>query len=61
MFTRLQPPIPVHVEGKGNGQAIGMIDHGCEHALLWLTESEETGELWCTPSDQVRLNQGSSD
>jgi hypothetical protein len=28
MFTQLNPTIPLHIVGKGDGYAIGMIDYG---------------------------------
>ena len=55
MFTQLNPTIPVHVLGKGDGYAIGMIDYGQEHNLIWVTAIDETGELWCAPNHKVRL------
>ena len=57
MFTQLNPPIPLHVLGKGDGQAIGMIDYGPEHNLLWITAIDATGEIWCAPNPKVRMQQ----
>ena len=55
MFTQLNPPIPLHVLGKGDGYAIGMIDYGQEHNLIWVTVIDESGEIWCAPNPKVRL------
>ena len=55
MFTQLNPTIPLHVLGKGDGYAIGMIDYGQEHNLIWVTAIDETGEIWCAPNHKVRL------
>ncbi|ODP36627.1 hypothetical protein [Sphingomonas turrisvirgatae] len=55
MFTQLNPPIPLNVLGKGEGYAIGMIDYGQEHNLIWVTAISETGEIWCAPNPSVRL------
>ena len=55
MFTQLNPPMPVHVLGKGDGLAVGMIDYGPEHNLIWVTAIDGTGELWCAPNPQVRM------
>jgi hypothetical protein len=55
MFTQLNPPIPLHVLGKGDGLAIGMIDYGAEHNLMWITALDETGEIWCAPNPKVRM------
>ena len=55
MFTQLNPPLPLYVLGKGNGLAIGMIDYGPEHNLLWVTAIDATGEIWCAPNPKVRM------
>ncbi len=57
MFTQLNPTIPLHVLGKGAGQALAVIDYGPEHNLLWITAIDETGEIWCAPNPQVRMQQ----
>ena len=43
MFTQLNPPIPMKVIDKGDGLAIGVIDYGAEHDLLWVTAIDATG------------------
>jgi len=55
MFTHLNPPIPLHVLGKGDGYALAVIDYGQEHNILWVTAIDETGEIWCAPNPQVRM------
>lgn len=55
MFTQLNPPMPVSVQGKGKGYAIGVIDYGQEHNLIWVTALDENGEIWCAPNPIVRL------
>ena len=55
MFTQLNPQIPVHVLGKGDGNAIAVIDYGPEHNLIWVTAIDATGELWCAPNPKVRM------
>ena len=37
MFTQLNPPIPLTVTDRGDGFAIGVIDYGQEHNLIWVT------------------------
>ena len=54
-FTQLSPSIPLHVLGKGAGQAIAVIDYGPEHHLIWVTAITATGEIWCAPNPQVRM------
>lgn len=56
MFTQLNPAIPLHVLGKGHGYAIGLIDYGQEHNLIWVTAIDATGEIWCAPNPQVRMD-----
>ena len=55
MFTRLEPPVPLHVLDKGDGLAFGVIDYGLEHNLLWVTAIDNSGEIWCAPNPQVRM------
>lgn len=55
MFTQLNPPVPLHVLEKGDGFAIGLIDYGQEHNLLWVTALNDSGEIWCAPNPQVRM------
>lgn len=55
MFTQLNPPIPLHVLGRGDGHALGVIDYGQEHNLLWITAIDATGEIWCAPNPEVRM------
>lgn len=55
MFTQLNPPIPLHVLGKGDGLAVGMIDYGPEHNLIWVTALDASGEVWCAPNPSVRF------
>lgn len=54
-FTQLNPPIPLEVLEKGKGMAIGMIDYGPEHNLIWVTAIDATGEIWCAPNPKVRM------
>jgi hypothetical protein len=57
MFTQLNPQIPVHVLGKGDGCAFAVIDYGQEHNLIWVTAIDATGEIWCAPNPKVRMQQ----
>jgi hypothetical protein len=54
-FTQLNPPIPLTVIDRGKGVAIGMIDYGPEHNLIWVTAIDATGEIWCAPNPMVRM------
>lgn len=55
MLTQLNPPIPLHVLGRGDGLALAVIDYGPEHNLLWVTAIDATGEIWCAPNSEVRM------
>lgn len=55
MFTQLNPPLPVDVVDRGAGFAIGVIDYGQEHDLIWVTAISSTGEIWCAPNPMVRM------
>jgi hypothetical protein len=54
-FTQLNPPLPLTVLDKGKGYAIGVIDYGQEHNLIWVTALDESGEIWCAPNPKVRF------
>lgn len=47
--------MPLHVLGKGPGFAVAVIDYGQEHNLIWVTAISATGEIWCAPNPQVRM------
>jgi hypothetical protein len=55
MFTQLNPQIPLTVLDKGKGYAVGVIDYGQEHDLIWVTALSDSGEIWCAPNPQVRF------
>lgn len=54
MLTQLNPPIPMDTP-KGAGYALAVIDYGLEHSLLWVTAINDTGEIWCVPNSEVRM------
>lgn len=53
-FHQLNPTIPMHVLGKGNGFAVAVIDYSQEHDLLWVVIMDETGEIWTVNNREVR-------
>lgn len=55
MFTQLNPSIPVDIVDRGPGQAVAVIDYGPEHHLVWVTALDASGEIWCAPNPQVRV------
>jgi hypothetical protein len=54
-LTQLDPTLPIHVLGKGDGYAFAVIDYGQEHNLIWVTAITATGEIWCAPNPEVRM------
>jgi len=56
MFTQLNPPLPLTVEGKGAGYALAVIDYGQEHNLIWVVALNASGEIWCSPNPKVRMS-----
>lgn len=55
MFTQLNPPLPVFIVDRGKGLAMGVIDYGPEHHLIWVTALDENGKIWCAPNPKVRM------
>lgn len=56
MITRLEPPIPVYTV-KGAGYAFILIDYSFEHDLMWVVGLDDSGEIWCIPNRDVRLQE----
>lgn len=54
-FTQLNPTLPIHVIGRGDGHAFAVIDYSQEHSLVWVTVIDATGEIWCAPNEKVRF------
>ena len=54
MLTQLNPPLPLDTP-KGAGYAVAVIDYGLEHSLLWVVALNDTGEIWCVPNSDVRM------
>jgi hypothetical protein len=57
MMLQLNPAIPVIVTSKDNakGMAVGWVDYSQEHNLIWIVAIDETGEVWCTPNTEIRM------
>jgi hypothetical protein len=53
MMLRLDPPIPVEVEGR-KGMAHVLIDYGPDYDLIWLVAYDESREFWCVGNPLVR-------
>jgi hypothetical protein len=54
MLTQLNPSIPMDT-AKGSGLALAVIDYGLEHSLLWVVAMDATGEIWCVPNEEARM------
>jgi hypothetical protein len=53
-LLQLQPTIPVECS-KGKGQALGWIDYGSEHDIIWIVCLDDTGQCWCERNKFVRV------
>ena len=54
MLTHLNPSLPLDTP-KGPGYAVAVIDYGLEHSLLWVVALNDTGEIWCVPNSEARM------
>ena len=59
MIIQLDPPIPV-ITPNGKALAIGWIDYGAEHHLLWICFIDETGECWTYQNPEIRAQNNPS-
>ena len=59
MFTQLDPMLPVETL-RGSGYALGVIDYGQEHHLLWVVALGASGEIWCVANPEVRAQKNIS-
>ena len=55
MILQLNPMIPMHVIGKGDGYAFAMIDYSQEHHIYYTVAITATGEVWTVDNTQVRF------
>jgi hypothetical protein len=55
MMMQLNPMIPMHVIGKGDGHAFAMIDYSQEHNLMFVVAIDSTGEVWTVSNMHVRF------
>jgi hypothetical protein len=57
--TQLSPSIPVYVTSKGHafGYAIGWIDYGEQHSLIWIVAMNDSKEVWCLRNEDIRLTE----
>ncbi len=61
-MLQLNPSIPVYVEGKGRGEAVGWIDYDKEGDLIWIVALDSNGQVWLAPNYKIRfLNNWSVD
>ena len=50
---QLNPTIPVETP-KGRGEAVGWIDYGPEHHLMWIVFLDAGGQCWTFENPQIR-------
>ena len=53
-ITRLDPPIPMYVPGKGKGWAHFLVNYGIESHNHWIIFMDETSEIWELDNTKVR-------
>jgi hypothetical protein len=53
MIIQLNPSVPLDTP-KGKGQALFLIDYGCEHHLMWTVALDDNGEIWTFSNPEVR-------
>ena len=56
MMLQLNPTLIVYTP-KGKAMAIGWIDYGPEHDLLWVCFQNDTGECWTWNNTQIKCEQ----
>lgn len=54
MMLQLNPPLPMHVVGKGDGCCHFVIDRGPEHHLVWVIAMDDGGQWWSVENPNVR-------
>ena len=59
MLLQLNPTIPIETT-KGKATAVGWLDYGPEHHLLWICFIDETGECWALPNTEIRAQSNPS-
>ena len=42
---------------KGAGYAFMVIDYGFENDLIWVVGMNDSGEIWCVPNKEIRLQE----
>ncbi len=53
-MTQLEPPIAVEVIGKGPALAVGAVDQGPGHELVWVVIAKDGGAITCEPISNLR-------
>jgi hypothetical protein len=53
-MTQLDPPIPVHVMGRGDGMAQLVIDYGPDYDLCWIVFMDDDGQCWAVRNPGIR-------
>lgn len=54
MMLQLNPSMPVKTP-QGVAMAIGWIDYGPEHDLIWIVIDDNTRECWCVGNRDIRF------
>jgi hypothetical protein len=52
--TQLNPAISVEIINKGPALAVGSIDHGPGHELVWVVIAKDGGAITCEPISRLK-------
>lgn len=55
-IRQLNPMLPMHVIGKGDGYAFLVIDYSQEHDLVWVIAMDKGGAIWSARNQDVRMD-----
>lgn len=54
MLTELRQPWPL-VTSRGKSLCYAIIDYGSESPLLFVCALKDSGEIWCVPQQDARM------
>jgi hypothetical protein len=54
-MLQLNPMLPVHVVGKGDGYAFLVIDYSQEHHAVWAVTMNKGGEIFFVKNPDIRM------
>ena len=54
-MLQLNPMLPVHVVGKGDGYAFLVIDYSQEHHIVWVVAMNKGGAIYAVENPDIRM------